>query len=460
MKITQLNSFDDVLNYRIKFGKYQIISYLFLILIDFGDGMQIITMSLIMPIIKNEWQLSSVWLQILTSAFGLGMFFGAITSGKYADMYGRRKTLIYSSIVQFFVNAAFFLIHTKFYLLIGRFLQGFFLGFTLPISLTMISEIMTVDLRGKFVAFGSFSITLGKLFNLGVAWLIFENLTHGNWRLLVFYSSIPSLITCFGFLIFIYESPRFLLSHQRFPEAFMAIDKMGTTNSGPLYHSLSNREKASLTAFYTIDTADIVKPSLTSLLDDKNFDYTWRLWIIWFTLLFIDWGQLIILPFVLGDSQHGFADFAIALLGEFPSLFIAMALIDNKAFGRKNTMTLCIVSMCMMQFFCYFSSKTTLIYFLFFFMLFSKLCHLMLCTMTTEAYDTNHRASGYGTANSLGRMGATIAPYILFPVYKVEPSLAFAIFSFMSFINIWISDGLPSDMTGKNLDEKENKKKI
>jgi len=59
-----------------------------LVLIDFNDGVQLILMSFLIPILKNEWNLSSYQTQILTSSFYLGMTFGACTTGKIADVSG------------------------------------------------------------------------------------------------------------------------------------------------------------------------------------------------------------------------------------------------------------------------------------------------------------------------------------------------------------------------------------
>jgi Na+/melibiose symporter-like transporter len=82
----------------------------------------------------------------------------------------------------------------------------------------------------------------------------------------------------------------------------------------------------------------------------------------------------------------------------------------------------------------------------------------MLAPLTTESYKTQYRTTGYGTANSFGRFGATISPYILFPIIAINPKITFLLFSFMTFMSIFTAVTIPYDATGKTLDN--NKEEI
>jgi len=56
-------------------------------------------MSLIIPMIKQEFNLSGFSTSILSSIFYLGMIFGAILTGNLSDSFGRKKTIIFSGII-------------------------------------------------------------------------------------------------------------------------------------------------------------------------------------------------------------------------------------------------------------------------------------------------------------------------------------------------------------------------
>ena len=185
-------SFDTILENKIKYGKYQLIGMAFLCLVDFNDGVELITMSLILPIIKKEWGLSYIWIQCLSSIFYLGMLIGAMTTGNIADYYGRRYAIIFSSAFQFLIALLFSLANNLFFLLILRFLYGFCYGFSLPLSISMVSEIIPLKYRGKSIVITNFFVSIGKVWGIIIAAIILENLNTGNWRLLMIISSFSS----------------------------------------------------------------------------------------------------------------------------------------------------------------------------------------------------------------------------------------------------------------------------
>ena len=70
-----------ILENRIGFGKYQIKAFFSLALVDLIDGLDIISMSLILPMVEDHWKLSPYELTITSSIFFLGMLIGAFFSG-------------------------------------------------------------------------------------------------------------------------------------------------------------------------------------------------------------------------------------------------------------------------------------------------------------------------------------------------------------------------------------------
>jgi MFS family permease len=71
------------------------------------DGMELVLMSITNPILKSQWDLSFSHVELMTSLFYLGMVFGAVITGNYADRYGRRRLIIISALMQVLVKIAF-----------------------------------------------------------------------------------------------------------------------------------------------------------------------------------------------------------------------------------------------------------------------------------------------------------------------------------------------------------------
>lgn len=90
-------NFDDILTNHIKFGKAQIRSFIVCSFVDFLDGSETLYLLLLNGILQREWSLSLMQLILLGSIFNLGLFFGALLCGFYADRFGRRSVLIFGT---------------------------------------------------------------------------------------------------------------------------------------------------------------------------------------------------------------------------------------------------------------------------------------------------------------------------------------------------------------------------
>jgi hypothetical protein len=69
-------SLDNLFKDKIGVGSYQIILFLILISVDTSEGMQLTLMSLIVPIVQHEWDLSPNEVKYLSSIFFCGVILG------------------------------------------------------------------------------------------------------------------------------------------------------------------------------------------------------------------------------------------------------------------------------------------------------------------------------------------------------------------------------------------------
>ena len=444
--------FEDLLENRIKLSKYQYWLLFFLCLVDLNDGVELITMSLVIPILKREWTISPFWIEVLTSIFYFGMFFGAFLTGKIADRYGRRPTILYASIFQFLVGFCFAFVNDLFTLIFMRFLYGFCYGFSLPLTISMISEIFPLRVRGKAIIFTNFCVSIGKVYGILLAFITLDDYQTGNWRALMIVSSLTCLIVILGVGFYVKESPRFLLASKYFPKAFEVIDHIGKVNN-PDFEPLSFEEKQKLTEYHTFHHSPEEQANPKMIFSKRFMPVTIRLWILWFVLIYFEFGLLVILPFLFLNQKAGFSSLLITIGGELPSLIVSMICIDLKSAGRKKTLTISIAILSFLNFSAFFSAETGFLPEILsaerFFM---KNCFSMLVPLTSELYPTHFRTVGYGLATAMGRIAATLSPYILLPLFEWHNYASFILFGIMCFVGMLASQTIPFDTTNAFLD--------
>ncbi|CAD8072869.1 unnamed protein product [Paramecium primaurelia] len=84
------------------------------------------------------------------------------------------------------------------------------------------------------------------------------------------------------------------------------------------------------------------------------------------------YGQLLILPFILGSKQKTFVDYLATVLGEIPSIILSLLIVEIPFLGRKNTIAISFFCATIMHVWSYYSSWSY-----FFFLLNVGLCFIL-----------------------------------------------------------------------------------
>lgn len=159
------------------------------------------------------------------------------------------------------------------------------------------------------------------------------------------------------------------------------------------------------------------------------------------------------IPLFLKDKKN-LTDYVFIILGEVPSIVIAIFVIENPNLGRKNSLFFCFFALSFIYPLFYLISPEKYSFLFSITTLILKITFSLLSPITSESYHTLNRTFGYGVAASLGRLGATIMPFFVFPLYEKWPECffcVFAIFSIFSSCICWIA---PFSIVGKNMDER------
>jgi MFS transporter, SP family, arabinose:H+ symporter len=161
--------------------------------------------------IEKLWSLDKLSLGFTVATALYGTVFGAAFGGVPADMFGRKKTLLWIGIL-FFISAIGAALATNVNLfMLFRFIGGLSIGASSVVAPVYISEIAPPQYRGRMVISFQFNIVFGILIAY-VSNYLFDGFGGDNdWRWMLGIVALPSLI--FSLLVLLTpESPRWLIT--------------------------------------------------------------------------------------------------------------------------------------------------------------------------------------------------------------------------------------------------------
>ena len=174
--------------------------------------------------LRRQFALSSFSTEVAASALLLGCLIGAASAGVSSDNIGRRKSLMASAFL-FTLSAIGSALAPGFlFFSIARLTGGLAIGLASALTPTYISEVAPQQSRGRLVSLNQLAIVIGILVAYLTNWRL-SNLGDVSWRWMFGVAAVPS----FGFLLgllFIPESPRWLIARGRREEAFKVLSRI------------------------------------------------------------------------------------------------------------------------------------------------------------------------------------------------------------------------------------------
>ncbi|TDW95898.1 sugar porter (SP) family MFS transporter [Dinghuibacter silviterrae] len=177
--------------------------------------------------LRSQFQLSPVMEGWLMSSALTGCVAGAAIAGYLADRFGRKPVLLLSALLFILSAAGCAVASSPSFLVVARIVGGVGVGFAAMVAPMFISELAPARLRGRLVSLYQLAITMGILCSyLSNSWLLSYAAGHHTggeggvlyhymvtevWRGMLGSNMVPALLF-FLFLLFVPESPRWLLS--------------------------------------------------------------------------------------------------------------------------------------------------------------------------------------------------------------------------------------------------------
>jgi putative MFS transporter len=364
-----------------------------------ADAMEVLLVSFAMPLMAAEWSLSKAQTGLLATAIFIGMLVGALFWGRLADKIGRRICFVLTIAFYSLFGALSALSPSFEWFLALRLLTGFGVGGALPVDYGMFSEYLPPENRGRRLVLLEAFWALGSILAALIAWLVAPRF---GWRWMFAFSALP------GFILFavrsgVPESPRFLFSRGRGPEARAVLERVAAVNGT----ALPEGELSMPSAKPKSRSADLLAPKLrrTTLL----------LWLVWFMISIGYYGAFTWLPSWF--RAKGFAlpsvylNSFIMALAQIPGYFSAAWLIER--WGRRWTLGVYLVlSGAFAWLFALAATPAAVIGAAVLLSFFALGAWGALYAYTPEAYPTSIRTTGIGAASAMTRIAGAIAPAI------------------------------------------------
>ena len=225
---------DEAIN-KIGFGPFQVLITVFCGLLWVADAMEIMILSILSPIVKCQWHLSSFAEASVTAVVFVGVMAGAIFWGFLNDVIGRKKCLLFVDIfvLVFGVLSALQISSDDAYLpgypwlLICRFGVGFSSAGSLQ-TVTYYAEFLPQKGRGFWLVMIAAWWTVGTMFCAALATVVLGVL-EWNWHWFLGLAATP-LALVLGFFPFVPESARFHLVRGNEKKAMKVIERVARMN--------------------------------------------------------------------------------------------------------------------------------------------------------------------------------------------------------------------------------------
>lgn len=178
--------------------------------------------------INQTWSLTPLAQGWLVSSAIVGSVIGAAANGFLADLYGRKKIIIATSLIFIIGSLMCGYAPTVNWLIFSRIIIGVAVGMISFVAPIYLSEIAPEKIRGSLVSLYQLALTAGILLSYLIN-RIFAN-TDYNWRWMLGSGALPAIILLIG-ILFLHDTPRWLISKNKIAEAKEVFAKISGPNN-------------------------------------------------------------------------------------------------------------------------------------------------------------------------------------------------------------------------------------
>lgn len=372
-------------------------------------GVMVLTFSV--PDLMSEWNISSAVMSTIISSTFMGMLVGAISSGIFVDIFGRKIGAIFYLGCSIVFTFLFGFSNSPQMAIFWRFLSGFGYGGLLPAVNTYLSEYTSIKIRGRYLVLLEASWAVGSIL---IAWFAVTVANTFGWRWNFW-------IFLIGFAIF-----PFILSEKETPKYI--FKKYGKERLEKLFGYTKE----------DIEPIEESKITVVSLFEKKHLKKTILVIVSWFTVSFVyyalfSWApKIFVSQLGISVSQAKWFTFFM-YLAQLPGYLSVAYLIEK--LGRRWTLSIYFTGMGISSLLLFLiSGNMSFLLIMLVISFFTLGVWGMVYAYTPELFPTSFRGTANGFAGTMARIAGIIAPY--FTGYFIDKSIfvALLIISVMSFL--------------------------
>jgi len=293
-------------------------------------------------------------------------------------------------------------------------------------------------------------------------------LVNGDWRALVFWSTVLLVVALVVNLIYLDESVRYQLVMGEYEKAFNLLNKIIKFNRVEAYTEMSESDKEGLREWareLAEEVPDEEVASVSALFKGEYKVVTCIVWFGYFINSFIYFGILLMLPYVLqrvSDSGNieptvvanpdDLPSIALSVLVESFSVIVAALFVDTKSVGRKK---LLIIFYFLTALACgggtVYISRGIFVAWITVAKILVNVCSYYFYLFTVEIYPTKYRATGMGLATAVGKLSTVFMPWISYRLTDIYILAPFGLFAGLACLAGLVTFKLKIDTRGIDL---------
>lgn len=352
--------------------------------------------------LPSDWTVAyGLWIYLTVNS--LGPAIGAIAFGLFADRIGRKLGIEAVLLLCSIPNGLLAFVSGPSAFLVIRFIGLLGVGGALPLLITYISEFTPPKMRGRFIGIMLSGTGWGPLL-ISLSGLFITPLT--GWRgpyLLCFF---PLLVLPFIY-VYLYESPRFLLSHGSEEQAIRIIRRLEkSANVEPQVivqapsTGANNGEWKFWQLFSVLFSRDWRVKTIAFIVSNALILFSFNAWTSWFPSISVMIGYSVNATYLI---------LTVTSIAQVAGFFVGAFLAD--AIGRRKTIFITLPIMALANFASPSSANIDQLGLASSVLCFSiNACTSALFSYLNESYPTAFRATAFSVVRTIASVGAVTSP--------------------------------------------------